>query len=468
MAIHRQNDFKSFCLWIMVSRKLLEFFFNFLSSIAHSFMSNQANHPPKQASYWTDAFAIVTSSQGPPIELPTQTELAVIGGGFTGLSTALHAAKKGAQVVLLEQETVGWGASTRNAGMALTGLKLSPEKLVKKFGHQKARRFFEVSLEAIADLEQLLIAENFDCDFLRCGELCVAYRPSHFQGLIAAQKLLQGNFQHETQLLSPAELQKELGSKNYHGGLLDVKSAGLHPAKLVAGLAASARRAGVFIFERTPVLACRRNAAGFLLETSRGTIRTRELVAATNAYTPFFLSNLRRRIIPVGSYIIVTEKLNKDLAAELLPTNRMVYDTKNFLFYFRRTPDDRLLFGGRTSFTPMTDHQAAGILQRDMLQVFPQLGGVKIEHAWHGNVGFAFDQMPHLGAHQGVHYAMGYAGHGVVMSICFGKCLAQILGGGRCDSPFLDLSFPSRIFYRRRPWFLPVAGAYYKFRDRYF
>lgn len=431
-------------------------------------MSDKTNRALRQTSFWTDAFPIVTSSHGPPNELPAQTELAIIGGGLTGLSTALHAAKKGAQVVLFEQETVGWGASTRNAGMALTGLKLSPEKLVKKFGHEKARRFFQVSLEAIADLEQLLIAESLDCDFLRCGDLCVAYRPSHFQELIAAQKFLRENFQHGTQLLSPAELQNELGSKIYHGGLLDVKSAGLHPARLVAGLAASARRAGVFIFEKTPVLACRRNAAGFLLETSRGTIRTRELVAATNAYTPSFLSNLRRRIIPVGSYIIVTEKLIKGLAAELLPANRMVYDTKNFLFYFRRTPDDRLLFGGRTSFTPMTDHQAAGILQRDMLQVFPQLGGVKIEHAWHGNVGFAFDQMPHLGVHQGIHYAMGYAGHGVVMSIYFGKCLARILCGEPCDSPFLDLSFPSRIFYRRRPWFLPVAGAYFKFRDRFY
>ncbi|MGH7494935.1 MAG: NAD(P)/FAD-dependent oxidoreductase [bacterium] len=431
-------------------------------------MPNQAFQSLKERPYWTDAFPIASSSYGQPIELPARTALAIIGGGLTGLSTALHAAKNGAQTVLFEQETIGWGASTRNAGMALTGLKLPPEKLVKKFGHGQAQRFFQISIKAIADLEQLLVAEKIDCDFRRCGDLCVAYKPSHFGGLAASQKFLQENFCHETQLLSPAELQRELGSVVYHGGLIDAKSASLHPAKLVAGLADAARRAGVMIFERTPVVGCRPDSAGFLLETPRGAIQTRELVAATNAYTPSFLSNLRRRIIPVGSYIIVTEILKKNLAAELLPTNRMVYDTKNFLFYFRRTPDDRLLFGGRTSFTPMADHQAAKILQRDMLQVFPQLHPVKIEYAWHGNVGFAFDQMPHLGVHERIHYAMGYAGHGVVMSVYFGKCLGQILCGEQCESPFLNLSFPSRIFYRHRPWFLLVAGVYYKFRDRFF
>ncbi len=430
-------------------------------------MSKKANPALRETPYWTDSFPIAALTQNPPADLPAQTDLAIIGGGLTGLSTALHAAKRGARVVLCEQEKVGWGASTRNAGMALTGLKLSPEMLVKKYGRERARRFFRSSLEAIAELEQLLIAEKIACDFQRCGDLCVAYKPSHFQGLRASQKFLRENFHHETQLLAAAEMKKELGSPIYHGGLIDTKSAGLNPAKLVAGLAVAAQRAGALLFENTPVLSCRRQFSGFLLATSQGTVQAREVVAATNAYTPAFLSNLRRRIIPLGSYIIVTEKLEENLAAELLPSNRMAYDTKNFLFYFRRTPDDRLLFGGRTSFTPMADQNAAKILQRDMVQVFPQLHAIKIEYAWHGNVGFAFDQMPHLGMHEGLHYAMGYAGHGVVMSVYFGKCLARILCDEECDSPFLNLSFPRRIFYRRQPWFLPVVGMYYKFLDRF-
>ncbi len=431
-------------------------------------MPENASRALKEMSYWIDRFPLAAPAGSQLIKIPAQCDVAVIGGGLTGLSTALHVAKKGVSVVLFEQESIGWGASTRNAGMALTGLKLSPEKLAKKFGHEKARLFFQSSLTAIVELEQLLVAENINCDFRRCGDLCVAYKPSHFHGLVALQKFLQENFQHETQLVSSAELKHELDSPIYHGGLIDPQSAGLHPAKLVAGLAVAAQRAGALIFEKTPVLACRRNASGFLLETSRGLIQSKEIVVATNAYTPAFLSYLRRRLIPVGSYIIVTEKLTQALAEKLLPTNRMIYDTKNFLFYFRRTPDDRLLFGGRTSFMPMRDREAAKILQRDLLQVFPQLHTTKIEYAWHGKVGFAFDQMPHLGVQEGMHYAVGYAGHGVVMSVYFGKCLAQILSGENCVSPFLHLNFPARIFYRRRPWFLPVAGAYYRFMDRFF
>jgi len=198
-------------------------------------------------------------------------------------------------------------------------------------------------------------------------------------------------------------------------------------------------------------------------------LRAKEVVVATNGYTPAMLRNLRRRIIPVGSYIIVTEPLGRALAEELLPANRMVYDTKNFLFYFRRTPDDRLLFGGRTSFSPMSDEEAAKILRADMLSVFPQLAATKIDYAWHGNVGFTFDQMPHLGAHEGLHYAMGYGGHGVVMSVLFGYWLAQkLLGANTNDFPFFGLQLPARFFYRKRPWFLPLAGAYYRVLDRWF
>lgn len=418
----------------------------------------------KEQVYWIEEFPF---ARGPaPPHLPEECEVAIIGGGLTGLSAALHLAKRGVRAVVFEQETIGWGASTRNAGMALTGLKLPPEKLVQKYGHDLARRFFSASREALAGLEALLAEEAIDCDLRRCGDLCAACKAAHFRSLIASQKFLREKFHHETRLVSPAEMNTELGTKIYCGGLIDPQSAGLNPAKLVAGLAAAARRRGAVIFEKAPVQACRPESSGFLLQTALGPLRAREIVAATNAYTPEFLSELRRRLIPVGSYIIVTERLAENLAAELLPANRMVYDTKNFLLYFRRTPDDRLLFGGRTSFTPLPAQQAAGILQQDMVRVFPQLRAARIDYVWHGSVAFAFDQMPHLGVHRGLHYAMGYAGHGVVMSTHFGECLARILCGEPCDSPFLKLSFPGRFFYRRRPWFLPLAGAYYKLRDK--
>ncbi len=420
----------------------------------------------KELSYWHDTFPFeVAAAQ----TLPLQCDVAIIGGGLTGLSTALYLARSGAAVVLLEQEKIGWGASTRNAGMALTGLKLSPEQLVKRYGRERARKFYRASLDALKFVQNLSEQEKIACDFHRCGDLCVAYRPSHYDGLIASQKFLREEFEHHSELIPVSELAHELGTKIYHGGLVDPLSAGLNPAKLVAGLVRCAQEADVHLLETTPVEDCRRESNDFVLQTPRGVLHAKQVVVATNGYTPAALRNLRRRIIPVGSYIIVTEPLGRALAEELLPTNRMVYDTKNFLFYFRRTPDERLLFGGRTSFTPMSDREAAKILRADMLSVFPQLHATQIDYAWHGNVGFTFDQMPHLGAQNGLHYAMGYAGHGVVMSVYFGYWLAQkLIGAKTSDFPFFELQMPARFFYRKRPWFLPLAGAYYRVLDRWF
>lgn len=420
----------------------------------------------KELSFWRDHFpgAAQTTST-----LPPRCDVAVIGAGLTGLSTALHLACGGASVVVLEQEKIGHGASTRNAGMALTGLKLSPEQLVKRYGRERARQFYLASLEALTFVQNFIAQEQIACDFHRCGDLCVAYRPAHFQSLIASQKFLQAEFEHRTELVPKVELPRELGTNVYHGGLIDPLSAGLHPAKLVAGLARCAHAAGVQLLEGTAVQTCQRETSGFIIQTPRGALFTKEVVVATNGYTPAALRHLRRRIIPVGSYIIATEPLGAARAQALLPTNRMVYDTKNFLFYFRRTPDDRLLFGGRTSFTPMSDREAAKILRADMLSVFPELAATNIEYAWHGNVGFTFDQMPHLGAQNGWHYAMGYGGHGVVMSVYFGYWLAQkLLGADTSGFPFFALPMPARFFYRTRPWFLPLAGAYYRVLDRWF
>lgn len=420
----------------------------------------------KELSFWRDHFPFKAQTTS---TLPPRCDVAVIGAGLTGLSTALHLARGGASVVVLEQERIGHGASTRNAGMALTGLKLSPEQLVKRYGLERARRFYRASLEALTFVQNLIEQEKIACDFHRCGDLCVAYRPSHYQSLIASQKFLQEAFDHHTTLVPATELVCELGTKVYHGGLLDPFSSGLHPAKLVAGLARCTHAVGVQLLEGTAVQTCLRETSGFIIQTPRGSLHTKEVVIATNGYTPAGLRDLRRRIIPVGSYIITTEPLGRGRARELLPTNRMVYDTKNFLFYFRRTPDDRLLFGGRTSFTPMSDREAAKILRADMLSVFPQLAATNVDYAWHGNVGFTFDQMPHLGEQNGWHYAMGYGGHGVVMSVYFGYWLAQkLLGADTSSFPFFALPMPARFFYRTRPWFLPLAGAYYRVLDRWF
>lgn len=419
----------------------------------------------QEISYWREDFPFALAHHEDV--LPERVEVAIIGGGLTGLATGLYLAQRSVSVAILEQEFIGWGASTRNAGMALTGLKLAPERLVQRYGRARARQFYYASLEALAFAEQLIQRENISCDFRSCGELCAAYRPSHFKALQASQKFLREEFDHPTELVPPADMPREVGSHFYHGGLRDARSASLHPAKLVAGLAQAAQRAGVKIFVKTRVESCQRLTSNHVLHTSRGPLQAKEIVAATNGYTPAMLPALRRRVIPVGSYIIATEPLGAALAEELIPQNRMIFDSKNFLFYFRRTPDNRLLFGGRTSFTPVTTAQAAALLADDMRTVFPQLQQTQIAYAWHGNVAFTFDQMPHIGCHEGIHYAMGYCGHGVIMSLYLGHCLGRLLCGEACDSPFAQLDFPAYFFYRERPWFLPLAGAYFKLIDRF-
>ena len=262
----------------------------------------------------------------------------------------------------------------------------------------------------------------------------------------------------------------EIGSDAYYGALVDEASAGIHPARFVAGLADAARRAGALLYDHAPVHHVQRERGGWLLATDRGPLWAGELLAATSGYTGRATPALRRRMVPIGSYIIATEPLPAGLARELLPHNRMAYDTKNFLFYFRLTPDNRMLFGGRAGFTPPNDatvRESAAILRRGMASVFPQLRAARVEYAWGGTLGFTFDIFPHAGVLGGMHYAVGYAGHGVALATFVGARLADQILGDRHANPLADLPLPRAPLglYTGDPWFLPLAGLWYRFKD---
>ena len=217
-------------------------------------------------------------------------------------------------------------------------------------------------------------------------------------------------------MVAPGAISEELGSPLYHGGVVDGSSAGLHPAKYFSGIAQLASRAGTTLHPYTAVTAIERVAGGFSVRTMRGEIRTREVLIATNGYTGDAFPEFQRRVIPVGSYIIATERLDPAVAQRIIPKDRMIIDTKHVLYYFRRTADDRLLFGGRASFAPTSVERSREILDERSRKFIPELKGVRIEYAWKGNVAFTFDLLPHLGRHNnGMHYAMGFCGHGVAM-----------------------------------------------------
>jgi glycine/D-amino acid oxidase-like deaminating enzyme len=280
--------------------------------------------------------------------------------------------------------------------------------------------------------------------------------------------VLARDFDHPTRLVSRAELRSELGTAFYHGALVDERSGRLHPAKYMNGLALAAERAGADLHDQAPVMQVEPAAGGFVVKTGRGAIRAKDVFVATNGYTGRATPNFQRRILPVGSYIIATAPLSPELSNSLIPNRRVVFDTKNFLYYFRLSPDSRLVFGGRAAFfpaTPGTVGESAAILRADMVRVFPELQGVDVEYAWGGTLGFTFDLYPHAGQMDGMWYAMGYAGHGVAMATYLGQQIAaRILGQDSCN-PFEGMRFPTLPLYHGTPWFLPLAAVWYRFLD---
>src|SRR5580704_7465778 len=392
----------------------------------------------KQSNYWLDTVSMPLGTAG---NLPAHVDVAIVGAGFTGLSAARTLAKRGASVAILEANTIGWGASSRNGGMVLTGMKLDVETLAARYGIEAAKRMYAASLASIAFVEQIVREEQIACNFSRTGHLEVACKQSHFDAYARSVDLIAREFNHQLRVVPRKELSSEIGAS---------------------------------IFENARVERITRTAEGatpgFRLETSRGQILARDVFIATSGYTSSATPALQKKIIPIGSFIIATEPLSDALAKELSPRNRMIFDSKNYLYYYRLTPDNRMLFGGRAAFFPETANtirRSAELLRRGMIEVYPQLRDSKLEYAWGGTLDFCFDTMPHAGQMDGIYYAVGYAGHGVAMATYLGAKIAEQISGDRSDNPYENIPFPGAPLglYNGWPWFLPFAGAYYKVLD---
>ena len=426
----------------------------------------------REQNYWLTTVEMPKTD--PSLPLPESVDVAVIGAGFTGLSAARILAKQGAEVAVLEAESIGWGASSRNGGMVLTGLKLGANKLISMYGRETTQRMYAASITSIDCVEKIVREEGIDCDFSRCGHLEVACKQKHFDDYARQVEVIAREFNHPLRVVPKSELPEEIGSNIYYGGMVDEVSAGLNPARYVAGLARAAQRVGAAIFENSRLhkmeRETRQGLRGWRLSTSRGSLWAKDVFAGTSGYTGTATPQLQKKIIPIGSYIITTEVLPEPVARELSPRNRMIYDSKNYLYYYRLTPDRRMLFGGRAAFFPeneQTIRKSAEILRQGMISVYPQLRDTKIEYVWGGTLDFAFDIMPHAGQMDGMYFAVGYAGHGVAMATYQGEKMAEWIAGGKNDNPFVGIPFPGAPLglYNGKPWFLPVAGAWYKFLD---
>ena len=415
---------------------------------------------------WTDQFPrpnnLVTSDNP-----RSDTDIAIIGSGYTGLCAARILRKNGASVTVFERNTIGWGASSRNGGMATPGLKQGIQKIYKMYGSKLAHEFWKASVDAIDLIEEIVDEHSIDCDWQRNGHASLATKPSHAPRLKQYGSWLEKKFGHVQNYIPGNQIRDEIGSDAYHGALTDEISGGLHASKYVYGLATTVSNLGVQLCEHTDVLDIEKNDSNyFRLITSKGDVRAKKVIVATNGYTDRLVPRLKPLIFPVGSYIVVTEPLSEDLQNIISPKKRMYYDSKWFLNYFRLTPDGRMLWGGRNDLSTDLDlDDSAKRLTRELYSILPDLRDIPITHTWTGKLGITFDLMPHIGEKNGIYYAFGYGGHGLSIATYLGTEIGLLLSGKKEHSPFMEISHQTMFFYRNRPWFIPFAARYFRFLD---
>ncbi len=406
-------------------------------------------------------------TEAPSSALPARTDVAVIGAGYTGLSAALTLARAGRSVVVLDAGLPGIGASSRNGGMLGDWLRPSFDTLLRRFGKQRAAALIAEAREAFEFLGQFIAAERIDCNFALTGGFSGAATARQYEALARETEVLSRCIGSEADMVPKSEVRNEIGTDLYHGGRVMHRRGGLHPARYHAGLLERVRGAGATVIGDCPVSTLERNGAGFRLTTPGASLDARNVVVATNGYTGPVTPALRRRVIPVTSYMIATAPLSPNLMATLMPRGRMLTDSNRLLCYFRPSPDNsRILFGGRPAYTDIGAAEAARRLSRYMTRIFPELQDVELTHSWSGYIGYTFDRLPHVGVRDGVHYAMGYCGSGVVMSTWLGRKAALcLLDHTEAGSAFAELEHRTSPFYHGRPWFLPLVQAWYQGAD---
>lgn len=399
--------------------------------------------------------------------LPGTADILVIGAGYTGLHAALQTARGGRDTVVVDAEHAGWGASSRNGGQISRSVKPGFEALSRKHGRETAFAIHREGENSIQYTEDFIAQEGIDCDFGRVGRFHAAHNPAQFRKLVQRVENPVPGLEDGSYIIPRSEQQAELGTDIYFGGAVSPHNACLDPATYHRGLMNAALAAGVNIIPHCPALDIRREKTGFTVKTAKGTLQARRVVIATNGYTGALTSWHRRRVIPIGSYIIATEPLEKAVMDRLMPTSRVISDTRKVVYYYRPSPDRRrIIFGGRVSIGETNPRLSAPRLHKSLTAIFPELATVKISHSWMGFVAYSFDELMHLGEEDGLHYAMGYCGSGVGMSGYLGMRVGQqVLGLKEGRTAFDNLPFLTRPLYTGKPWFLGPSLLYYKLMD---
>lgn len=416
--------------------------------------------------FWTDDFPrpadLATSVQ------PDRVDVVVVGGGVTGLVAARRLARSGATVAVLEAGHIGTGASTISGGMTIYGMKAGTHQTIRKYGRELATELWQASLDSIDLVEKLVVDEGIACDFVRNGAAELGYTSRDAAGFETESNWMRRELGFETRLVAGERLSEVIGSERFSAALVDSFSGGLHPAKYTFGLAKAAAKSGVLLVEDVLVSGIDRVGPGHQVRTAQGVVVADDVVIATNGYRDDVVPEFRRRVVPVGSYIVVTEPLPPEVRAEVNPQDLMMWTARRFINYFRLTPDGRFLMGGRQNLSTDLDlAKSADVLRRTIDDFHPQLARFEITHSWSGKVGVTFDLHPHIRNFDGLWVAGGYSGHGMATATYVGNEVAGLITGELDRSPYADIPFPSRWFYRKKAWFLPAAAALYRGLDRF-
>lgn len=393
-----------------------------------------------QANLWSATARTCPPKVG-PLDGDAKAEVAIIGGGFTGLSAGLHLAEGGADTVLLEACDLGHGASGRNGGQVNPGLKWGASALEARFGEDGAR-LFRLAETAPDFLEGLVQRYQLDCRFCRDGVLRLAHTDAAFDRTRSEAEALAARG-IPTELLNAEEIARRTGTCFYRGGMLDLRGGSVHPLELVHELARASRAAGIRLHTKTPAVALHQDAAGWRIVTPRGSLRARHVIVATNGYSDALVPGMARSLLPVNSFQIATEPLPDEVASAILADGQTAYDSRRLIVYFRKSPDNRFVYGGRASFSsardPGVEAPDYAAIHRAMLQTFPQLAQTSIAHRWTGLVCVTPDFLPHYHhPAEGLHAVVGFNGRGVALSIHAGAWLA----GRMLDRPLSDVGVP--------------------------
>ncbi len=418
--------------------------------------------------WWEDQPKYIESS-----DLPKDTDVVIVGAGFTGLSAAITLAKSGVSVVVFDSEELGFGASTRNGGMLGSGHKVSPQEAEKKYGLEIAGKIHKEANASLAFTTDLIKENNIDCDLQICGRLRTSWLPQDHLSMSENLKKLKAIDDFNSRMIDSSKMFESVKTDLYFGGQFYEDHGSVQPRKFHYGLHQMASNAGAKVFGRMPVKQVNPKSgdkqAGFKVSVDNKSISCKDVLIATNGYTRLSLSTyLARRILPVPSFIVTTDEIGADRVNSLIPGGHCIVETRKRYCYYRPTPcGKRIMIGTRAAMHSMSAEKALPLLRKTLSEIFPELDGVKISHCWTGFTGFSFSMLPNLGCHNGIYSAMGYCGNGVAMAPYLGHMAAlKIIEPNKKITVFEDTSLQTRPYYFGSPWFLPIASAYFKAYDK--